>query len=220
MRAAKLLEDDDVEIRIIGTGQEEQRVAAMIRDLQPRGLHRIDFVPLEQLADEIAAATLCLGIFGASAKAARVVPNKVFECVAVGRPVVTADTEGVRAFFDDDEIAMVRGGRSGCTGDGDPASARRSGAARAHGPGRARAGISPSTRTNASPRPSTRSSWRRWRRLVVDPLGADRPFGRSPPRPRPATRPAGPAAVAARPAPRTGLPSRPIRAVGRRSRRR
>jgi glycosyltransferase involved in cell wall biosynthesis len=107
VRAAKLLEDDDVEIRIIGTGQEEARISDLLRELQPANVARIEHVARELLADEIAAATICLGIFGTTAKARRVVPNKVFECVAVGRPVVTADTEGIRSAFTDDEIAMV-----------------------------------------------------------------------------------------------------------------
>ncbi len=110
VHAAKLLEDDDVEIRIVGTGQEAERVDALIDDLQPRNVRRIESMPLERLAAEIAAATVCLGIFGSSAKAGRVVANKVFECVAVGRPVITADTEGVRAFFGPDEIALVPAG--------------------------------------------------------------------------------------------------------------
>jgi glycosyltransferase involved in cell wall biosynthesis len=107
VRAAKLLEDDDVEVRIIGTGQEGERVDELLRELRPANVVRLDHVPHEVLADEIAAATLCLGIFGTTAKARRVVPNKVFECVAVGRPVITADTEGIRSAFTDEEIAMV-----------------------------------------------------------------------------------------------------------------
>lgn len=110
VHAAKLLDDDDVEIRIVGTGQEAERVDALIRALQPRNVRRIESMPLDQLAAEIAGATVCLGIFGSSAKAGRVVANKVFECVAVGRPVITADTEGVRAFFGPDEVAMVPAG--------------------------------------------------------------------------------------------------------------
>ena len=113
VQAAKLLDDDDVEIRIVGTGQEAERIDALICALQPRNVRRIDSMPIERLAAEIAAATVCLGIFGASAKAGRVVANKVFECVAVGRPVITADTEGVRAFFGPDEIAMVPAGDPG-----------------------------------------------------------------------------------------------------------
>jgi glycosyltransferase involved in cell wall biosynthesis len=107
VRAAKLLEGDDVEVRIIGTGQESERVDELLREVRPTNLLRIEHVAPEVLADEIAAATLCLGIFGTTAKARRVVPNKVFECVAVGRPVITADTEGMRSAFTDEEIAMV-----------------------------------------------------------------------------------------------------------------
>ena len=107
VRAAKLLEANDVEVRIIGTGQEEERVAELLAELRPANVRRIDHVSRDLLAVEIAAATLCLGIFGTTAKARRVVPNKVFECVAVGRPVITADTEGIRSAFTDDEIAMV-----------------------------------------------------------------------------------------------------------------
>jgi glycosyltransferase involved in cell wall biosynthesis len=39
---------------------------------------------------------VCLGIFGTSEKARRVVPNKIFQAMAVGRPIVTADTPAIR----------------------------------------------------------------------------------------------------------------------------
>lgn len=112
VRAAKLLEDDDVEFRIIGTGQEEARVAALLAELRPGNVVRIEGVSREELADEIAAATICLGIFGTSAKAGRVVPNKIFECTSVGRPVITADTAGIRSAFADGEISMIAPGNS------------------------------------------------------------------------------------------------------------
>ena len=63
-------------------------------------------MPLDQVPREIAAGSLCLGIFGTSAKAGRVVPNKLFECLAVGRPIVTADTAAIREAFTD-EVAVV-----------------------------------------------------------------------------------------------------------------
>jgi glycosyltransferase involved in cell wall biosynthesis len=67
-------------------------------------------LPLDEIPGEIARATVCLGIFGTSDKVQRVIPNKVFECVAMGRPVVTADTPAMREAFGVDEIALVPAG--------------------------------------------------------------------------------------------------------------
>ena len=41
-------------------------------------------------------ADVCLGIFGTSGKAASVIPNKVFQIVASGRPLVTRDSPAIR----------------------------------------------------------------------------------------------------------------------------
>jgi glycosyltransferase involved in cell wall biosynthesis len=108
--AAKLLEDDGIRFRIIGTGQEQAGVDRLMGELQPSNVELVEHMPLGALPDEIAAATLCLGIFGMSDKARRVVPNKLYECVAVGRPVITADTEGARSAFTEDEVAFVPAG--------------------------------------------------------------------------------------------------------------
>jgi glycosyltransferase involved in cell wall biosynthesis len=64
-------------------------------------------VPYELLDREIASSAMCLGIFGTSAKAARVVPNKVFQAMAVGRPIVTADTPAAREVLTDGEDAVL-----------------------------------------------------------------------------------------------------------------
>jgi glycosyltransferase involved in cell wall biosynthesis len=106
VRSAKLLEHDDVRVRLIGDGQERTRVDALVRELDVGNLELVGLLPLERIPHEIASASLCLGIFGTTPKAGRVVPNKLFECLAVGRPVVTADTPAVRSAFDD-EVALV-----------------------------------------------------------------------------------------------------------------
>lgn len=99
VRAAKLLEGEGIRVRIIGRGQESGKVARLVEELKPSNIELIPWLPPEEIARQIAGAALCLGIFGASGKAGRVVPYKVFECAAVGRPVLTADTPAIRSAF-------------------------------------------------------------------------------------------------------------------------
>jgi glycosyltransferase involved in cell wall biosynthesis len=99
VEAAAELDGTGATFRIIGTGQEQRAVDAQLARLRPTNVELLPPVALADLAEEIASASVCLGIFGTSAKAARVVPHKVFECAAVGRPIVTADTPAAREAF-------------------------------------------------------------------------------------------------------------------------
>lgn len=107
VQAAKLVEADGISVRIIGHGQEQPLFDRLLRELEPANVEAIERVPLEDLPAEIAAATVCLGIFGTTSKAQRVVPHKVFECAAVGRPIITGDTAGMRTAFADDEVMKI-----------------------------------------------------------------------------------------------------------------
>jgi glycosyltransferase involved in cell wall biosynthesis len=83
--AARLL--PTIEFLIVGDGQER----GVLTDLPPNVEHR-RWLEYRDLPAAYAECGCALGIFGSSEKAARVIPNKVFQAMAVGAPVITADT--------------------------------------------------------------------------------------------------------------------------------
>jgi glycosyltransferase involved in cell wall biosynthesis len=98
--AAKCLEQyRQIHWILIGTGQQRAMVDQLVKDSHIENAQFIDWVPLEKLPDYIAAAQVCLGVFGFGDKATRIVPNKVFQCLAAQRPVLTADTPAARALL-------------------------------------------------------------------------------------------------------------------------
>ena len=92
----------DVRFRIVGSGQEARALEAL-----PRNVERVPWIAYEDLPREYRRAGCALGIFGTSAKAARVIPNKVFQALACGTAVITADTPASRELLDDESALLV-----------------------------------------------------------------------------------------------------------------
>ena len=94
-------------VKLIGDGQLGDWLAEELRRDPPPGFQHVPWVEYERLGEEIAAAGICLGVFGSSEKAARVVPNKVYHAMSVGRPVITADTPAAREVLEDGRTALL-----------------------------------------------------------------------------------------------------------------
>jgi glycosyltransferase involved in cell wall biosynthesis len=92
----------DLPFRIVGSGQLDDMLAA-----RPDNVSWEPWVEYEQLPGEYQAAGCALGIFGEGAKASRVIPNKVFQALACGRPLVTGDTPAARELLRDDVDALL-----------------------------------------------------------------------------------------------------------------
>jgi len=108
VQAAGLLRNEPFSFKLIGEGQ----MLPMARNIAGRhGLENVLFeppVPLANLPNEIAQATICLGgHFGLSEKARRVVPGKIYQMLAMQRPVIAADTQANRGFLKDRESAYL-----------------------------------------------------------------------------------------------------------------
>ncbi|HMI99465.1 MAG TPA: glycosyltransferase family 4 protein [Gaiellaceae bacterium] len=100
LEAARLA--PELRIRLIGSGQLDK---AMER--RPENVEWVQWIQYEDLPDEYWGAGCALGIFGTSDKALRVIPNKAFQALACGTPLITADTPGARELLTDGENALL-----------------------------------------------------------------------------------------------------------------
>jgi glycosyltransferase involved in cell wall biosynthesis len=94
-------------VEVVGEGQLGPWLAGELARDRPPGLRHRPWIPYDELGGAVAAAGICLGIFGTGDKAARVVPNKVWQAMAGARPVITADTPAAREVLRDGVEALL-----------------------------------------------------------------------------------------------------------------
>lgn len=102
LAAAKLAADKPIRWTFVGKGQDELMLVEQLRSGSSPKLEWLGWVPHAQLIDQISQADICLGIFGTSEKAERVIPNKVFETILAGKPLITRDSPAIREFIFED----------------------------------------------------------------------------------------------------------------------
>jgi glycosyltransferase involved in cell wall biosynthesis len=105
--AASELAGEEVRFTLLGEGQ---TLLAAKNRVDSKGIGNVRFKPAvttEELAYEIGHYDIVLGIFGSTPKASMVIPNKIYQALAVGRPVITADTPALTEFFSPGEHLLA-----------------------------------------------------------------------------------------------------------------
>jgi glycosyltransferase involved in cell wall biosynthesis len=92
----------ELDFRVVGSGQ----LDALLRG-RPPNVEHVPWAEYEELPRQLATTGCALGIFGTTAKAARVIPNKAFQALACGTPLITADTPAARELLVDGESALL-----------------------------------------------------------------------------------------------------------------
>lgn len=87
---------------VVGDGQ-----LAPLLVHRPANVKHVSWIDYGSLPDAYRRAGCALGIFGTGAKAARVIPNKVFQALACARPVITADTPAARELLTHEADALL-----------------------------------------------------------------------------------------------------------------
>jgi glycosyltransferase involved in cell wall biosynthesis len=94
IEAAKIL--PHIKFQMIGTGRKHAECVARAKKYQLTNIQFIQRVTYEQLAEYLSRATVCLGLFGNTIKTQTVIPHKVYEAMAMRKPVITADTPAIK----------------------------------------------------------------------------------------------------------------------------
>jgi glycosyltransferase involved in cell wall biosynthesis/SAM-dependent methyltransferase len=96
LRAAALLKGHNIHFTIVGSGQESPLVERLVKDLALKNVTLVKWVEYTSLHNYYAKADISLGVFGDSKKAQSVIPNKVFQGLAMARPVLSEDSPALR----------------------------------------------------------------------------------------------------------------------------
>jgi glycosyltransferase involved in cell wall biosynthesis len=101
IRAAKILEKEkNIKFHILGPKDKGAKYVELAEQLNVKNINFLDAVEYEDLIRYMGEADVCLGIFGDTDKAKRVIPNKVLEAMACGKIVITGRNKEMERVFE------------------------------------------------------------------------------------------------------------------------
>jgi len=104
VEAAFILKDEEnIVFTLLGSGQEKESILSLAKKYKLSNINFFDSVDYNKLIQYIEKADVCLGIFGDSNKSKRVIPNKVLECLAKRKIVITGRNLALERYFKDGE---------------------------------------------------------------------------------------------------------------------
>lgn len=97
--AALLADDPSIHFEMIGDGPDRAAAMALAQEEELTNITFVGWLEPDQLRQRIADADLCLGVFGTTPQSLMTVQNKIYECLAMGKPVLTGDGPAVAENF-------------------------------------------------------------------------------------------------------------------------
>ena len=97
VEAARILSDDEtINFELIGQGPDREKAVELARRYGLSNVRFVDWLDKADLLERVARADICLGAFGATPQSCMTVQNKIYEGLAMAKPVITGDSETIR----------------------------------------------------------------------------------------------------------------------------
>ncbi len=108
IEAARCLKDEPgLRFELIGEGPEKERCQELARQYHLDSVTFLPWMGQAGLVERMARAGLCLGAFGHTPQSLMTVQNKIYEGLAVGRPVLTGDSPAARQALQHGQTAWL-----------------------------------------------------------------------------------------------------------------
>jgi glycosyltransferase involved in cell wall biosynthesis len=117
--AAELCHLPHIQFDFFGEGQELAKAEGLAEELGLENVRFNGWIDKEKLPKEISRSHLCLGVFGTTKQARCTIQNKIWEGMIMQRPVISGDSETVRAeLIHGEELYLVERANPKALADG------------------------------------------------------------------------------------------------------
>ena len=107
IEAARILRDDPcIHFELVGEGPAKAQAVALVQEYGLTNVTFTDWVDRQALPRKAAEADVCLGVFGTTPQSMMTVQNKIYEGLAMGKPVITGDSPAIRAQLEHGRAAL------------------------------------------------------------------------------------------------------------------
>jgi glycosyltransferase involved in cell wall biosynthesis len=95
--AVLLRENQDIQFLFIGNGPDKPGALDLVQKKGLKNVTFMDWLDRTDLVKHIACADVCLGAFGNTPQSTMTVQNKIYEAIAMAKPVITGDSPSVQS---------------------------------------------------------------------------------------------------------------------------
>lgn len=108
VEAAKILREmPEIYFEFIGDGPEKKEAMQLAEKYQLQNISFAEWMDREELVGYILDAAVCLGAFGSTPQSLMTIQNKIYEGMAIAKPVLTGESPAVLRVFTHQENIML-----------------------------------------------------------------------------------------------------------------